>query len=313
MKKKSSNLKYLGYGFAGGAALAAFAAAISGIIILSNEKAKALILPPSPAVETIAPPQLIAPPSNATPAVPLPTFTFTFTPTYISFFTPTDTATPPPTATLSPAEQKLQSGELSFAGKLSAQQQMNLYNVSIQFAAATTQESKKIGEQIAGKGYGSPTLICGPLSIAILQRAGIITPDVAPIEFWLLNPFLGKDRALLNRVFPKETFDHHVIRTAINKIDYKGFPLHPGDFLYLKDGTGGNFEHMLVVNRVDSLGRAYSVTNHYTENGFIISEVMLYDPFDPSAGIFKTWTRKPYAVEGATGFGGFELWRRNGQ
>jgi hypothetical protein len=66
---------------------------------------------------------------------------------------------------------------------------------------------------------------------------------------------------------------------------------------------------MLVVNRVDSQGRAYAVTNHNTENGFIISEVLLYDPNISDVGIFSVWTAWPKARLGSTGFGGFEVWR----
>jgi hypothetical protein len=66
----------------------------------------------------------------------------------------------------------------------------------------------------------------------------------------------------------------------------------PGDFVYIYSGTQGNFEHMLVVNRVDYQGRAYSVTNYNTEKGFIIDEVLLYDPNDPTVGIFEQWAKR---------------------
>jgi len=36
---------------------------------------------------------------------------------------------------------------------------------------------------------------------------------------------------------------------------------------------------------------------------------MLYDPADPHAGIFSTWTRQQFATLGSTGFAGFEVWR----
>ena len=56
-------------------------------------------------------------------------------------------------------------------------------------------------------------------------------------------------------------------------------------------------------------GRVYAVTNHLTSNGFIISEVLLYDPNDPNAGMFPAWTARPNAETGSTGFAGYELWR----
>jgi hypothetical protein len=153
-------------------------------------------------------------------------------------------------------------------------------------------------------------LICGPLSLAILQSAGLIeSEDIIPYDFWLLNPFIGKDRALINRVFPKEKYEDILFRPPINKFDWSAQPLQPGDFLFIKHGTGGNFDHILVVNRVDRQMRAYSVTNFGTPDGYIIDEVVLYDPNDPNVGIFHTWTEKENAALGSTGFGGFELWR----
>ncbi|GAB4541067.1 MAG: hypothetical protein Fur002_08830 [Anaerolineales bacterium] len=313
MKRKNNGLKYLGYGFLGGVVLALTGIGISAAVILLNENARALILPPTPSASPVAPAPLLLPPATEATApliLPAASATFTSTPTLTYLITPAATLAPSATPTLSLAEQKTQTGELAFWGNLSITEQINLYNASLTFIRKTTQESKSIGEEIAGQGYGSPTLICGPLSIAILQRAEILSANVTPYEFWLLNPFVPKDRALADKTFPAKEYEHHVIRTALNKIDYKGFPLYPGDFLYIKDGDGGTFEHMLVVNRVDALGRAYAVTNFYTPQGFIIDETMLYDPNEPNLGIFKWWTRKKNAEEGATGFGGFELWRK---
>jgi hypothetical protein len=66
---------------------------------------------------------------------------------------------------------------------------------------------------------------------------------------------------------------------------------------------------MLVVNRVDKDLRAYAVTNYGTAEGYVIAEALLYDPADPNAGLFHTWTKERQAILGATGFGGYELWR----
>ncbi len=166
-----------------------------------------------------------------------------------------------------------------------------------------------MGEQFAGVGYGSPTLICGPLSAAILQTSGLLNLDIAPVDFWLLNPFLDKDRATLNRAFPPAQYEHHETLISLREFDFSTFPLLPGDFLYIKHGANGTFDHMLVVNRVDNMGRAYSVTNYETEQGFIINEVLLYDPFIPNAGVFQKWTARKKPTDSATGLGGFELWR----
>ena len=201
-------------------------------------------------------------------------------------------------------------GEIVITGPLDREQQVKLYEASIQFIAPTFRESKLVGEKINGVGYGSPTIICGPLALAILQNAGLIEyQDVVPYDFWLLNPYISKDRALINRVFPQDEYEDTLFKTPINKFDWTAEPLLPGDFLFIKHGTGGNFDHMLVVNRVDSLGRAYAVTNFGTENGYVINEMPLYDPNDPTVGLFHTWTAKQNSLLGSTGFGGFEVWR----
>jgi hypothetical protein len=113
-------------------------------------------------------------------------------------------------------------------------------------------------------------------------------------------------------VFPADLYNHLTIATPINTVDWDAAPLEPGDFVFIWHGTGGNFDHMLVVNRVDRQGRAYSVTNFGTSDGYIIAETMLYDPADPSAGIFHEWTKEKDAILGSTGFGGYEIWRLRG-
>jgi len=291
-----SQWKYLGYGLTIGIFIAALL--IVGLIYATARPGNPSLAP----VYTL----LI----SATPAVPTGTPSPANTPAPTATHTPTITVTPVPTATLSTSERMVLQGNLIFSGPLAEDQQKTLYEASIEFIAPTFQESKKVGEMINGAGYGSPTLICGPLSLSILQRAGLIGyQDVIPYDFWLLNPYIGKDRALLDRVFPKDRYESVLYRTPINKFDWSSQPLQPGDFLYIRRGNGGNFDHILVVSRLDSQRRAYSVTNFGTPNGHIIDEVMLYDPNNPAAGIFHTWTEKPYAPLGATGFGGFELWR----
>jgi hypothetical protein len=166
-----------------------------------------------------------------------------------------------------------------------------------------------MGEIINGAGYGSPSLICGPLSAAILRDTGLIDADVPVHDFWLLNPKIAADRTFLDSVFPAARFEHQVNKNPLNRIDWTAAPLLPGDFLYIEEGTGGNFDHMLVVNRVDAQGRAFAVTNFQTATGFKILEALLYDPTGAEAGLFDRWTEKPNALTGSTGFGGYELWR----
>ena len=246
-------------------------------------------------------------PATLTPTI---TATYTTTPSPTASLTPSPTFTPTPTNTPTVPELMIQDGKLLITGPLTREQQIKLYETSIRFIARTPKESKQIGEQINGVGYGSPTLICGPLSLAILQGADLIADEiVVPYDFWLLNPYIPKDRTLINRIFPNDKFEDTRFKTPLNKFDWAAYPLQPGDFIYIDRGTGGNFDHMLVVNRLDSQMRAYAVTNFGTPIGYIIDEVMLYDPNDPYAGIFHTWTEKQFAQLGSTGFGGFEIWR----
>ena len=203
----------------------------------------------------------------------------------------------------------LESGYIVETGPLSLRGLLRLYDISIKYIRLTSDDSRILGEEINGKGYGSPTDICGPLSIAILQEAGLVDADIDPHQFWLLNPDVWDDRRLLAKAFPPERFENIQHKIKLNQVDWNKAPLQPGDFIYIYAGTGGNFEHMLVVNRVDADGRAYAVTNHKTKDGFIISEVLLYDPSDPYLGMFPIWTARPNAEMGSTGFAGFELWR----
>ena len=252
------------------------------------------------------------------PTSSLPTETFTPTPTFIQpTGTPTTTDTPTvtptvpsPTPTLSAALMALlESGHLSQNGPMSLEQQFNVYGASLKFIRKTNAESRQVGDLINGQGYGSPSDICGPLSISILQDAGIIRSDLSPHAFWLLNPDLWDDRHLLGKAFPASQFENIQFNRKLNSVDWNETPLYPGDFLYIFAGKGGTFEHMLVVNRVDADGRAFSVTNFNTPNGFIIDEILLYDPADPGVGIFPYWIARPNASTGSTGFGGFEVWR----
>lgn len=240
------------------------------------------------------------------------TATYSPTPT-ATLLQPTSTSTstlePAATATLSPGNILLLRGDLTAIGPRSEPELVRLYETSLQFLAGTFSEARKLGEQINGKGYGSPTLICGPLSISILSQSGLIRAGLVPYNFWLLNPDDGPGREKLSTAFPASQYASMRIRTRIDQIDWKTNPLMPGDFVYIYAGNGGNFEHMLVVNRVDSNGRAYSVTNYNAGDGFVIQEVLLYDPNDPNVGMFHEWTEKQWQATGSTGYDGIEFWR----
>ncbi len=231
---------------------------------------------------------------------------FTYTPT----FQPTSTPLPTATATLTNAEVMIGTGEIAPAGPLTVEQQIKLYEASMFFIAPTYEQSKQMSVLINHVRFSDPSNTCGPLSIAILQKAGILSElTLEAHDFFLINPDLGKDRITINTAFPADRYTDTRYKIKINQFDWKTNPLLPGDFVYIYSGTEGNFEHMLIVNRVDLKGRVYSVTNYNTPQGFIINEVMLYDPADPKAGMFAQWTEKPRAKLGSTGFAGFEIWR----
>jgi hypothetical protein len=213
------------------------------------------------------------------------------------------------TATLDPIHQMLNSGQLVFSGALTDAQQIALYQSSIQYIATTPADSIRISKQINGVLYGNPSNTCGPLAIAIMRDAGLISNEIVPHDFWLLNPFIPDDRAKLTHLFPSDQYNHMVFTTPLNKMNWTLTPLEPGDFLYIHAGGGGNFDHMLVVSRVDANHRAFSVTNFDTSNGFIIDERMLYDPNDDTLGLFHDWTEVPLRPLGSTGYGGIEIWR----
>jgi len=294
-----SNLKYLSIGLIIGLIIAGLL--LAGLVLAVPENSPISTFLPFP---TDTPTFL---PATLTPTVTA-TYTVTHSPT--ATITPSSTLTPTPTNTPTVPELMIRDGELLITGPLTREEQIKLYETSIRFIARTTRESKQVGEEINGVGYGSPTLICGPLSLAILQGADLIEYEaVVPYDFWLLNPYIPKDRTLVKRVFPEDQYEDTRFKTPLNKFDWAAYPLQPGDFIYIDRGTGGNFDHMLVVNRVDSQMRTYAVTNFGAPDGYIIDEVMLYDPNDPNAGIFHTWTEKQFSQLGSTGFGGFEVWR----
>ncbi len=304
-----TEIKYLGIGLFIG--LAATTLLLAGMIVPPTVAAS---MPTDTPTATKIP---YTPSPQPSPTIRPPTNTYTPTPTLIRLKSVTPSNTPSPTPTLpSPTPTfadtmrgMLENGYLTNSGPMTFRQQILVYGASVIYMRQTSEDSRIIGEEINGPGYGSPTDICGPLSISILQDAGIIDPTLDPHAYWLFNPDVEDDRRLLAKAFPPEIYDSTRVRTNLDKVDWNESPLYAGDFLYLYAGTGGNFEHMLVVNRVDSQGRAFAVTNHYTPDGFIISEVLLYHPAKSNVGMFPVWTEWPNKMEGSTGFGGYEVWR----
>lgn len=253
-------------------------------------------------VPTSAPDTLMV----TTTPMPIATTSLPPTPTPSSFPTSTKIA---PTETLSPSATPTAAPR----GALSWIQEERLIEASLKFLAENEDDAtiivrdqidylESIGEH--------PSLVCGPLSAVILRDAGLLPPDVDLHGFWLLDPRLRPSQIILETYFPVDRFEWHHFDTSTIEFDFESFPLLPGDFIYLYTGINGTFEHIITVSRVDEAGRAYTVSNLATEDGFVIRELMLYDPNEPGVGQFYDWMdREINAWLGMTGDGGFDLWR----
>ncbi len=188
--------------------------------------------------------------------------------------------------------------------------QARLDAVARTYIAPDQPAAEAVARRLGFTRFPSPSNMCGPLSLAILRGAGLV-PSTTPLSrFWLLNP--RTDWRIIRQVLPPDRFCHSRFEQPLNKVDFRAFPLQPGDLLYLYAGPGDTFEHILVVSRVDAVGRVYAVTNlNLAAQGYyVVREVMLYDPQHPGEGQFYRWTDRQYAATiGVTGRGGFELWR----
>ena len=223
----------------------------------------------------------------------------------------TETSTPipifTPSPTLIPTATELPDNDI-----LTRAQKERLARVAQTFLASTQEEAQAVAERINYMVYPSPSNMCGPLAIAELREAGLLSRYIDPHDFWLLRPDTNAET--IAHTFPADRFEHFRFTQSIGEFDFKTFPLKAGDFLYLYAGDRGTFEHIITVTRVDEQGRAYTVTNLNTQPFpdyyYIIKEVMLYDPNQPGVGQFYEWTdQAANAWIGLTGFGGFDVWR----
>ncbi len=268
------------------------------ILLISLLALSACALTPNMPIPTAS-----LPPATRTPS---PTPTATSTPTPTSTNTPIPTATPvPPTATLTLEEQR----------------KVRLYQASLHYLADTAEEADLVVREIdfASGPHESADNACGPLTVAILRDGGYLPEDANPHEMWLLCPredipgCNGLD-VLDKFFFPRSDYEYTLVDESIGSYDWSRNPLQPGDWLYLFVRKGiskyDGFDHMLVVTRVDDLGRAYSVTNINKGEGFVIQEEMLYDPRLKGVGLFSELTNDQLRKElGMTGTAGFLLIR----
>jgi hypothetical protein len=223
----------------------------------------------------------------------------------------TFTPLPPATQTLAPTPTaSITSTALSVAAEPTlADITSRLAESSRRYIANNEVDAIKVAQAVDFLGDAShPANMCGPLSAAQLRDVGLIPDYVNLHDFWLLDP--RDKRYILDQYFPAEYFTNKYYETPIHRFNFNKFPLQVGDFVYIYQGGEGNFEHMLVVTRVDAQGRAYSVTNVHTwEDKYLIPEVMLYDPNTVGAGQFYDWATLDNPIGMITGYGGFEVWR----
>jgi beta-lactamase class A len=194
---------------------------------------------------------------------------------------------------------------------LTEEQRRLLHEVSLKFIARDELEAQKVAtgiDYMEGSSMEHPSLMCGPLSIAILRDSGLLAVGADVSDFWLPDP-KGPDTNLFLQTFPEKFYEWISEKESIRKINFTQKPLYPGDLLFLRAGNRGSYGHVLVVTRIDDEGRVFSVTNFRTPNGFVVDEVMLYDPEKPGEGKFYEWTDAKNSNLGLTGFGGFYLWR----
>ena len=191
--------------------------------------------------------------------------------------------------------------------------QERLRTTAQSFVTSSQEETHQIARVLGFQRYGSedPSNMCGPLSAAILHRAGLLPSSVGPVadfhNYWLADPLSnGRPWSL----FPSDQYQIHRFTQSIEQFDFWEWPLQPGDFVYTYSGNGA-YSHMFVVTEVDASGRGYTVTNQEQADGnYLIERLLLYDPSDPKAGVLHNTCENCGSWRRRTGLGGFDVLRR---
>lgn len=141
-----------------------------------------------------------------------------------------------------------------------------------------------------------PSLMCGPLAIAISNELN--NTYYKPRDFWLTTPGFIE-------YFFGDTTQNFIFEESISEFDFTEFKLEVGDFLYL---SGGDYHHMLTITRIDNNGRVYAITNIRTDEGFIVEEMLMFDPDNTENGMFYKYGQ-PDQIHGRTGQRSFYVYR----
>jgi len=144
--------------------------------------------------------------------------------------------------------------------------------------------------------YEHPSNMCGPLAISLYNELNGTSYKAG--EFWLATP----DR--LEYLFRGST-RNFIFKETISEFDFTEFELEVGDFLYLR---GGSYDHMLTISRIDQNGRVFAFTNINTNEGWIVREMLMFDPNNAENGMFYKY-RQRNTIHGRTGQDSFYLYR----
>ncbi len=177
-----------------------------------------------------------------------------------------------------------------------------LKEVSKNYLTDTHFEANKVAREIdyLETAVEDASLMCGPLAGSMLQDVGIVPEDFDLGKFWLGDP--PRDGRPW-KFFNEEDFFLFAFRSrdlALNKFNFRAFPLLPGDVIYTHGGTG---THLFLVIEVDESGRAYSVNNNCIgEYNCPIQQVLMYDLSNPGVGDFYTAYQEGWFRTGQLGF-----------
>lgn len=172
--------------------------------------------------------------------------------------------------------------------------------LSAHYKATTEEALKSLLIQLDEEDPGS---MDGPLAVAMMQETGLLDASIPPHRFWLLNA--TRDWQRLEVFLPHEDYIWMEKKGALSQINLLGFSFSPGDLVYLipdKEVFTGKY---ILITRVDSQGRAFTITNQYlpSRRSFIVDEFLFYDPNQREKGLM-----------GSSGaFGGYQgliLWRK---
>lgn len=151
-----------------------------------------------------------------------------------------------------------------------------------EFQANTPDQVQHVLTEI---GEENARYVDGPLALAILQKAGLIAPQVRLHSFWLSDPLV--DPGPMLKVFSREEYEWRRISIPASGVGNAAAEVQPADLLYLIPQNPKRAGKFLLVTRVDAAGRAFTTTNLIdpASGDFQIRETLLYDPNQRGEGL----------------------------